>query len=238
MPRMITPRRESIPRRSNASLPGSRSSLKSYESRRASLDNNYYGSQFSLRRGSSQSSSSLRQQALLRHHQAMQQQSKQNAVWNMDDQGSVSHPPSLVTTSDTSVETEERSLSRTSSQSSMRPPSPSLLPTTEVRYGALRQYYVTRRATLHHQHPTSSPGSPRNQHGLRRASLQYPTNRSLPGSPRNSFLPQARITEEGTWGQFVDVADAEEELVRRSKLLSITRRYPATLSHSVPSPLR
>jgi hypothetical protein len=29
--------------------------------------------------------------------------------------------------------------------------------------------------------------------------------------------------EDGTWGQFVDVADAEEELVRLSKFLSIRR---------------
>mmetsp|Transcript_4104 Transcript_4104/g.10428 ORF Transcript_4104/g.10428 Transcript_4104/m.10428 type:complete len:229 (-) Transcript_4104:305-991(-) len=228
MPRMITPRRESIPRRSNASLHGSRSSSKSYESRRASQDDNCYGSQFSLRRSSinnrsSQSSShSFRQQALSRHHQ-----SKQNTEWKIEYQGSASHPPSLVTASDTSIETEESSLSRSSSQSSMQPPSPSLLTTTEVRYGVLRQYYVTRRVTLHYQHPTSILGSPRNQHGLLRASL-HPTNRSLPGSPRNSFLPQAHIMEEGTWGQFVDVADAEEELVRRSKLLSINRRSRPT----------
>jgi hypothetical protein len=43
-------------------------------------------------------------------------------------------------------------------------------------------------------------------------------------SESSSFLPQAsHMQDDTTWGQFVDVADAEEELVRMSKFLSIRR---------------
>jgi len=53
---------------------------------------------------------------------------------------------------------------------------------------------------------------------------------------RKSSMSQQRQRvggqEDGTWGQFVDVADAEEELVRLSKFLSIRRvaTHPRPLS--------
>ena len=37
---------------------------------------------------------------------------------------------------------------------------------------------------------------------------------------RNSFLPNAHVKEEDVWGQFVDVTEEEEKIVRNSKILS------------------
>ena len=53
---------------------------------------------------------------------------------------------------------------------------------------------------------------------------QASARRVSESSSSSSFLPQAtHIQDDTTWGQFVDVADAEEELVRMSKFLSIRR---------------
>jgi hypothetical protein len=53
---------------------------------------------------------------------------------------------------------------------------------------------------------------------------QQASARRVSESSSSSFLPQAaHIQDDTTWGQFVDVADAEEELVRMSKFLSIRR---------------
>ena len=50
-----------------------------------------------------------------------------------------------------------------------------------------------------------------------------------------AFLPQAcYVHQDDTWGQFVDVADAEEELVRMSKFLSIRRHIDIPLMEGCP----
>jgi len=261
MPRILTPR-NSFPRRpSNASLSGSKSSMRSIggsvtAQRRPSGGSNYHGSQFSLTRrtsmrqnGSAQSST----HSLLRP--SAQPASKQNAEWNIQDQDKVSQgrplslagwniggqgkvspggPPSLAT-SVTSEETESSSLS--SLQSGLQ--SPSILPPLgNSRQDAMQRYYTLRRASLQQQ--TSSEMGPPKNHAFRRASLQHPsilhaTSITSAGSA-NSFLPCAGIKEEDGWGQFVDVADAEKELIRRSKLLAISRRYHATTGR--PGPVR
>mmetsp|Transcript_14886 Transcript_14886/g.24219 ORF Transcript_14886/g.24219 Transcript_14886/m.24219 type:complete len:201 (+) Transcript_14886:57-659(+) len=188
MPRMLAPRRDSVSRRSIASLRGSRTSLNSYgstTSRQTSSSNNYHGSQFSLRRSSFQNGSAQSSTHSLRHQVHQRQH---NAVWNIEDQGSVSlGSPSLVN-SDTSS-------SGSSSQSSLQPPSVQ----PPANSDALHRYYAIRRASL--QHPT----------------IMHPTI-SVPGSRGNSFLPSVQIKEEDTWGQFVETEDAEEDLVRRSRL--------------------
>mmetsp|Transcript_39778 Transcript_39778/g.72786 ORF Transcript_39778/g.72786 Transcript_39778/m.72786 type:complete len:210 (-) Transcript_39778:63-692(-) len=209
MPRMLAPRSvDSLSGRSSASPNGSKASLNSYgsaTSRQTSLSNNCHGSQFSMRRSSSRNGSAHSSTHSLRQH--MQEPSKQNAVWNIEDQGSVSlGSPSLVN-SDTSS-------SGSSSQSSLQPPSVQ----PPANSDALHRYYAIRRASL--QHPT----------------ILHPTN-SLSGSRSNSFLPSAQIKDEDTWGQFARTENAEKELGRRSssKLLSITRTYPASFSYSRPS---
>jgi len=244
MPRILTPR-DSFPRRgSRASLTGSRSSLTSMGSattygRSSMRNNNNFGSYFSLRRssinnGSAQSST----HSMLRP--TKQPASQQNAVWNIENTVSVSKgPPSLVT-SETSSETEPTS-SCSSSQSSLHTPA-SLPPVGNSRQDALQRYYALRRAPL--QSPTTSrAGSPR-QTVVRRASLQHPSilhginTRSPRSSASSSFLPSAQIKEEDTWGQFVDCAGAEQDLINRSKLLSVSRSYPAQLSSSGPARFR
>lgn len=236
MPRMLSPSGASL-RRSNGSLShGSRTSLSSFagsvsSQRRPSMNSNY-DSQFSLRRssmnnGSAQSSTHSFYGRKFAQQQQQQGSSKQNAVWNFEGQGPQG-PPSLVTSEGSSVRTGSSSIS--SSQSSLQ--SPSVLPIRSDARDMLIRYNALRRATL--QHPTRSDTLP----GQRRGSLQHPTilhaTNSRTGS--TSFLPQTRIEEE-KWGQFVDVADAEEELVRRSKLLSVSR-YPANFSSSSPAHFR
>ena len=54
---------------------------------------------------------------------------------------------------------------------------------------------------------------------------------STPSSGR-AFLSQAYTHQDDTWGQFVYVADAEEELVRMSKFLSIRRHSDIPLMKS------
>jgi hypothetical protein len=49
-----------------------------------------------------------------------------------------------------------------------------------------------------------------------------------------SFPPRAYAHQDDTWGQFVDVADADEELVRMSKFLSIRRHSDIPLTESGP----
>ena len=78
--------------------------------------------------------------------------------------------------------------------------------------------------------PSSLGASPRRAAQPRRSSLTNlgPASRSV-----NSFLSQGiKIKEEDIWGQFVDTQDAEEDLVRRSKILSLTQRYHAVGSLS------
>ncbi len=44
-------------------------------------------------------------------------------------------------------------------------------------------------------------------------------------SSQKSFLPSFQAVEEDSWGQFVDVAHEDEMLAKRSKYLSVARRY-------------
>jgi len=226
MPRIFTPRRDgSFPRRGSGASFGSRSSINSYGSRRASLTNPSYVSQFSLRRPDGSVQSSKRPQVVYGL-----QPSKQNAEWDLgDSQG----PPSLVN-SETSVQTDRSSLSRESSQSSLQQLlSPKLPPSGNVaRYEALQQYYAHRGGMFPHNYRAAP----------RRSSLQYPSiNKKMPRSTKSSsFLSQTEIQEEDVWGQFVDTSDgptntnkAEDDLVRRSQLLSISSRsVPTSLSRS------
>ena len=169
---------------------------------------------------------SPRQAQSLYRHQATQQTSKQNDVWNVEDQGSAT--PSLVSSA---AGSDGYSSSSSSSQSSLQQP-PSLLGPTGDRYDALQRYYASRRrASLQHPtnaHPTSLlPASPtRNYKASRQQhpAILHPTN-SLPVlSGNSSFLPTQQINEDDVWGQFVDCHDAEEDLARRCKLLSLTRK--------------
>mmetsp|Transcript_27897 Transcript_27897/g.47429 ORF Transcript_27897/g.47429 Transcript_27897/m.47429 type:complete len:218 (+) Transcript_27897:285-938(+) len=211
MPRILAPRTDSFYRKSSASPHGSRTSLKSVGSTNStgiSLSSIRYGSQLSLRRSSLQNGPDMHVQ--------------QNAVWCIEDQGSVSQgPPSLVSS---------RSSSRSSSQSSMQHYPGGQSP---VNNTPLHRYHALRRASL--QHPPISGESSR-KNPVQGLSLQYPTilhpTNIRNGSPGNSFLPSAQIKEEDTWGHFVETGDADDELVRRSRLLSISRRNLATLSLS------
>jgi len=234
MPRMLAPRSvDSLSGRSSASPNGSKASLNSYgsaTSRQTSLSNNCHGSQFSMRRSSSRNGSAHSSTHSLRQH--MQEPSKQNAVWNIEDQGSVSQgPPSLVN----SAVLRERFSSGSSPRSSLQPPSVQ----PPANDDALHRYSALHRATL--QHHTNIPVGSNRNYALGRASLQHPTilhpTNSLSGSRSNSFLPSAQIKDEDTWGQFARTENAEKELGRRSssKLLSITRTYPASFSYSRPS---
>ena len=59
--------------------------------------------------------------------------------------------------------------------------------------------------------------------------------KSSTSSCGRAFLPQAYYAhQDDTWGQFVDVADAEEELVRMSKFLSIRRHIDIPYMESGP----
>lgn len=225
---------------SSGSLPGSRSSLGSCgASRRGSTSSSCYGSTFSLRRSSMNTASaqsslhSPRQaQSLYRHQATQQTSSKQNSVWNVEDQGSAT--PSLVSSAAGSEY--GSSSSSSSSQSSLQQP-PSLLGPTGDRYDALQRYYASRRASL--QHPTNAhttsllPASPtRNYKASRQQhpAILHPTN-SLPVlSGNSSFLPAQQINEDDVWGQFVDCHELEEDLARRCKLLSLTRKAPVVSS--------
>ena len=256
MPRMLAPRNDSLSRRNSrgsnvSSLRGSKSSFNSFASatsRRKSLSNNLNVSQFSLgqsalQNGSAQSSmhslrrqKSSRQNALSDYIQEKdpskqnatwnhtQEPSKRNKLWNIAKQGFGSQgPPSLIS-SESSVTTEG------SSQSSLQPP-------VNDAHNDFLNIYALHESSMQQQ--TNTPvGSPRN-YGVGRVSLQRPTilhpTNSLRGSRRNSFHPYAQIKEEDTWGQFVETADAEEELVRRCRVLSTRRRYPASSSHSSPA---
>lgn len=157
--------------------------------------------------------------------------SRQNTEWNTEEhqgavvswscleQGTVSKPPSL-SGSNTSAQTDRSSLSPTSYRSSLLEPTvpPAQVSAADARSGALRRFYALQKASMQEQ--------------------QRPTTDRLRGPTAAgsvAYLPQDRIKrQENTWGQFVDVADAEEELVRRSKFLSI-RRHLTTSSHSLPS---
>lgn len=179
--------------------------------------------------------------------------SNQNATWG-NIEGPSAGPPSLAD-SETSEQTEERSLSlsRSSTQSSLlqlQPPSPKK---SDPRYEALHRYYALRRTSLNQQPTASLSGSPedRNRHHLvraapRRTSLQLQHYNHLPGHHHHphlqgsrgscpSFPLNARIKEEDAWGQFVDTAEREDDLIRRSRLLAATRTYRAA---TTPGPYR
>jgi len=263
---MLAPSKDSF-RRSGASLNGSRvslSSLGSKTSRHTSLSNNY-GSQFSLRRSSLQNGSARSSMQSLRHEESQRQlsqgrgqgasnhnavwniedpvnpphslrlrdQGRSNAVWDINDSGSVSRGPPSLTSSINSESTAR------SSQSSLQ--SPSLqTPANDTRNEVLQRFYALNKASLKKQANTrkESPQS----YDLRRPQLKHhsilhPTN-SLSISRRHSFLPSAQIKEEDAWGHFVETKEAEEDLARRSKLLSVTKAYPASFSHSYPTQLR
>lgn len=174
--------------------------------RRTPLRDKYSGSShFSLTRNKS-SSTSLMQMVMSysvcdhRTSWPSYPPEKQSGVWNTQE------TPSLAG-SDTSVQTDRSSssLSRTSSRSSLRQsPSP---PASDPRSAALSRFYALHQRTSLQQ--------------------QQQQQRQTAGGMPSTYLCQARLKQEDTWGQFVDVADAEEELVRTIKFLSI-RRHLAT----------
>jgi hypothetical protein len=215
MPRILAPSIQSR-RGSNGSLPGSQSSLVSYGSRRSSISNQYHASHFALRRPSANDSSvqsslsSMRNQAVLRDQAAQQRPSMQNSVWSID---SPNGPPSLVN-SDASVRT-DRSLSRCSSQSSMQSPIHRLATDRRASMPSPTEASAAPAGPSAGSYSASLPGALRNYMN-RRASLKH---------THDSFLPSGQINEEGVWGQFVDVADADEDLVRRMKILSLARNH-------------
>lgn len=220
------------------------STLTSYvSSRRGSLKSNAYADHFTLQRppiGSVQSSAV----SLSKHQQFVwpeQDKSNHNDEWDfvakspgrpglMSLAGLSGGPPSLVS-SETSVTTGEPSPH--SSQSSLRSSVP---PTKESRTDALRQYYKVahRRSSMeqNYRSPTSLPGPPvYKRPAPRRASSRHPSilhaTNNIQGYKSSSFLPQTQ-NEVDNWGQFVDTEDAEEDLVRRSKVLSIKNHYASS----------
>jgi len=217
---MLAPRTGSLSRRSSTSLSGSKASMTSHRSsssRQTSLSSDYYGSQYSLRRSSLPNSTP----STPRHKevQVSYNQHRHNAEWNVDrDKGSlVSQGPPSLATSDTSVLTEQ--WSRSSSQTSLLHPPPGM-------------QHSANDAIVHRL------GSPREallRAALRQHATKLYTNDNLQRSRRkSSFLPSSQIKERDTWGQFVDTEEAERDLARRSKILSLTRRYRVNSSHLSP----
>lgn len=175
--------------------------------RRATLRETYhnaasYGpSKFSLTRMSKSSSTSLRQMVL--SHSACDRRSSsssssttmQNAEWEFGERrGDVSKPPSLAG-SDASSSSSSSSVEWNLADSA-DPSRSSSLGSTE-------------------QPPPSPSAALRRFYALHRQQQQqgHPTADRRRGKEHDA----------GTWGQFVDVADAEEDLVRMSKFLSIRR---------------
>jgi hypothetical protein len=112
--------------------------------------------------------------------------------------------PPSLAGSDASVET-DRSFSRTLSQSSLRPGGSS---SDGDRSEAMDQSFGACRESL-----------------------------STAGGGGRSLFPRrvhAHHRYDDAWGQFVDVADAEEELVRMSKFLSIRRHIDIPLTEGGP----
>lgn len=231
---------------SNASsVHGSKSSstiFASAISQRKSTSKNLKASQFSMRRSSLQNVSarsstnslrrqkSSRQNALANYIQE-EEHSKQNAMWthteepsernalrNVVNQGLGPQGSPSLTSSKSSVLTERSSQSDDAENDFMNK-------------------YALHKAPMQQQ--TSTPPGLPGSHAVGRASMQHPiilhpTN-SLRGTRRNSFHMYAQIKDEDAWGQFVETANAEEQLVRRSQVLSIARRHPASFSHSSPA---
>lgn len=196
---MLAPRTESLSRRSS-NLQDSRTSLdgsyRSASSRRTSGSSDHFGSRLSLRRSQMPPNQ-------LQQHKHMR---------NAEEQGSVSEQPPSLDDSETSVLT-ELSSSRSSSRSSLQAPSPRL----PSKYDTLQRFYATR-------------GAPSENHAtIQRATLQRSNNlhsaTNFERSRGNFFLSSTRGEKESSWGQFVDTEEAEEDLTRRSRILSIRRRY-------------
>ena len=228
MPRILSQDKVSFSRR--------KSSFSSYGS--MTLQRRTPMREYSLTRMNKSSSNSLRQMVLsysVCDHRTSgppspPSSSRQNAEWDTEehqgavvswsclDQATVSKPPSL-SGSDTSAQTDRSSLSPTSYRSTLLEPPvpPAQASAADARSSALRRFYAIQKASMQEQ--------------------QRPTTDRLRGptaAGSMSYLRQGHIKrQEDTWGQFVDVADAEEELVRRSKFLSI-RRHLTTSSHSLP----
>lgn len=160
---------------------------------------NNTNSKYSLTRMNKSSSSSLRQMVL----------SYSGCVHDISYGSSRPSSPSSspsskcnagwATVSDTS--SEQSDYSRTSSQSSLtQQPT-----TTATQSDAMKRFCGALQKQQQQQQQQAS---------ARRVSI----------TESSSFLPQvAHAQDDTTWGQFVDVADAEEELVRMSKFLSIRR---------------
>jgi len=251
----LAPRKDFLSRRSSrvsnaSSVHGSKSSstiFASAISQRKSSSRSLNASQFSMRRSSLQnvsarsSTNSLRRQKSSRQNSLAnyiqeEEHSKQNAVWthteepsgnalwNVVNQGLGSQgSPSLIS-SEGSV------LSEDSSQSSLQSPD------DDAEHDFMNKYAL-HKASMQQQTNTP-PGSPGN-HAVGRTSMQHPiilhSINSLQGSRRNSFHVHAQIKDEDVWGQFVETANAEEQLVCRSQVLSIARRYPASFSNLNPA---
>mmetsp|Transcript_28953 Transcript_28953/g.61468 ORF Transcript_28953/g.61468 Transcript_28953/m.61468 type:complete len:265 (+) Transcript_28953:227-1021(+) len=235
-------------------------SVGSSSSRQTSFGKNCEGSQFSLSRRSSlqkrksdmSSTSSLRRQKSSRQNSLLsymlpeetsnkndvwdltktQVPPKQNAFWNIVNQGSASQGPPSLASSDNSVFTDY------SSQSSMQPSSLQS-PATDARSDTSDRIAL-HKLMLKNSTNTES-GSPR-KYSLGRAALQHPAilhpTNNLQRSRWNSFHVSAQIKEEDGWGHFVEVTEAERQSPRRSSLQPVARRYPASFSQLSPAKMQ
>lgn len=200
MPRILSQesfnRRRNSPSRSSLSLLLNSHGGASVSPRRHTPFRNNTNSKYSLTRMNKSSSSSLRQMVL----------SYSGCVHDISYGSSRPSSPSSspsskcnagwATVSDTS--SEQSDYSRTSSQSSL-----TQQPTTTA---------------------SQSDAMKRFCGALQKQQQQQASARRVSITESSSFLPQvAHAQDDTTWGQFVDVADAEEELVRMSKFLSIRR---------------
>ena len=120
----------------------------------------------------------------------------------------------MMISSDNSVQNEDANNGSNSSQSS----SVSSLP----------------RDNLSSFRPSAPPKTPEDHRVVNSPLHNYRPRRTLlpktPASPINnknnsssSFIPMCKIQQEDVWGQFVDVSEEEEKLIRHSKLLSKQR---------------
>lgn len=192
MPRMLAPRSEFLRRSSN--LQDSKTSLDaSYQSafsRRTSNSSDRVGSQLSLR-------------PPLSPNQA--QQHKHNAVWNAVEHRSVPGRPPSLDASETSVLT-ELSSSRSPFQSSLQTPSPRLLP----KYDTVQRIFLLHRAPLGN-HAIVQTAT------LQRSNNLHSTTTFQRWCYNLFFWSNQRKND--SWGQFVDVVEADEDPTRLSEIL-------------------
>ncbi|KAL7524020.1 hypothetical protein ACHAWF_000786 [Thalassiosira exigua] len=258
MPRMLAPSNSSL-RRSGSSLNGSRASLSSYGSRTtaAEMRAKYNGSQFSLRRSSLQNgsissngSSRGSNRSMLRRESSHQRSynlaqeyketsSYKNAVWDFVDQASVAVGPPSLASSVTSGTTASTASTMSSAASLLSPTPGCSSPQSIDEDTPMQRFYAQHKAFL--QRPKNArPAIPpmaagvgsdastsNNTYGLHRHTILYATNGNIPR--RNSL---SILKEEDTWGHFVETTDDDDDLVSRTKSLSVvSRKYPASFAH-------